>query len=67
MNNEEFDLKEFFTMKTEKELKELKEEAETVNKKRNELTEEELEQVTGGGKPGSLDTTGAGVDFKPIQ
>lgn len=33
---------------TKKELKAIKEEVETVNKKLHELTEEELEQVTGG-------------------
>ena len=35
-------------MKTPEELKELKEEVETLNKKLAELTDEELEQVTGG-------------------
>ena len=35
-------------MKTTEELKELKEEVETLNKKLAELTDEELEQVTGG-------------------
>ena len=35
-------------MKTKEELNALKEEVETVNKKLHELTEEELEQVTGG-------------------
>ena len=35
-------------MKTADELKELKQEVETLNKKLHELTEEELEQVTGG-------------------
>ena len=35
-------------MKTKEELNTLKEEVETVNKKLHELTEEELEQVTGG-------------------
>ena len=35
-------------MKTPEELKALKEEVETLNKKLAELTEEELEQVTGG-------------------
>ena len=34
--------------KTKEELKALKEEVETVNEKLQELTEEELEQVTGG-------------------
>ena len=35
-------------MKTKEELKTLKEEVETVNRKLHELTDEELEQVTGG-------------------
>ena len=35
-------------MKTADELKELKQEVETLNKKLHELTEEELEQVFGG-------------------
>ena len=35
-------------MKTKEELKVLKEEVETLNKKLAELNEEELEQVTGG-------------------
>ena len=35
-------------MKTKEELNALKEEVETVNKKLAELTEEELEQVSGG-------------------
>ena len=35
-------------MKTKEELNKLKEEFETLNKKLCELTEEELEQVTGG-------------------
>ena len=35
-------------MKTKEELNALKEEVETVSKKLHELTEEELEQVTGG-------------------
>ena len=35
-------------MKTKKELNALKEEVETLNKKLHELTEEELEQVSGG-------------------
>ena len=38
-------------MKTEKELKEIKEQIEALNAKLNELTDDELEQVTGGGKP----------------
>ena len=37
-------------MKTKEELNELKEEVETQNKKLHELTEEELEQVSGGRK-----------------
>ena len=36
-------------MKTKEELKALKEEVETLNKKLAELTEEELAQVCGGG------------------
>ena len=35
-------------MKTKEELQELKEEIETLNKKHDELTDEELEQVSGG-------------------
>ena len=35
-------------MKTKEELKALKEEVETINKKLAELSEEELEQVSGG-------------------
>ena len=35
-------------MKTKEELNALKEEVETLNRKLHELTEEELEQVTGG-------------------
>ena len=38
-------------MKTKEELNALKEEVETLNKKLDELTEEELEQVSGGGLP----------------
>ena len=37
-------------MKTPEELKELKEKVETLSKKLTELTEKELEQVTGGMK-----------------
>ena len=37
-------------MKTKEELNALKEEVETVSKKLHELTEDELEQVSGGGK-----------------
>ena len=36
-------------MKTKEELNTLKEEVETLNEKLHELTDEELEQVTGGG------------------
>ena len=38
-------------MKTKEELNALKEEVEAVSKKLHELTEEELEQVTGGSIP----------------
>ena len=37
--------------KSKEELDALKEEVETVSRKLHELTEEELEQVTGGGLP----------------
>ena len=37
-------------MKTKEELNAIKEEVEALNKKLTELTEEELEQVTGGSK-----------------
>ena len=37
-------------MKTKEELNALKEELETLNKKLAELTEEELQQVSGGGR-----------------
>ena len=40
-------------MKTKKELNEIKEEVEKLDKKLHELTEEELEQVTGGVGGGS--------------
>ena len=43
-------------MKTKKELNEIKEEIEKLDKKLHELTEEELEQVTGGGKAVSFDS-----------
>ena len=39
-------------MKTKEELNALKEEVETLNKKLHELTEEELEQVSGGSTSG---------------
>ena len=38
-------------MKTKEELNALKEEVETLNRKLHELTDEELEQVTGGDMP----------------
>ena len=41
-------------MKTPEELKELKEEVETLNKKLAELTEKELAQVSGGFGPKQL-------------
>ena len=40
-------------MKTTEELNTLKEEVEAMNRKLHELTEEELEQVSGGFEPGS--------------
>ena len=39
-------------MKTKEELNALKEEVETLNRKLHELTDEELEQVSGGGGSG---------------
>ena len=45
---------EIFIMKTKEELDALKQEVETLNKKLHELTEEELEQVTGGVDFGDL-------------
>ena len=41
-------------MKSKKELNALKEEVETVSKKLQELTDEELAQVSGGGLPGNI-------------
>ena len=38
-------------MKTKQELENIKEEIEKLNAELHELTDEELEQVTGGGKP----------------
>ena len=38
-------------MKTKEELNALKEEAETLNRKPHELSDEELAQVSGGGDP----------------
>ena len=43
-------------MKTKEELKAIKEEVETVSRKLNELTEEELERVIGGNTPIDKDT-----------
>ena len=43
-------------MKTKEELKALKEEVETLNKKLAELTDEELKQVAGGDVPPELAT-----------
>ena len=40
-------------MKTKEELNALKEEVEALNRKLAELSEDELEQVTGGFEPGS--------------
>ena len=51
-------------MKTEKELKEIKEQVEAVSKKLNELTEEELAEVTGGAfNPEEKDYIGYYVDY----
>ena len=47
--------------KTKEELNELKKEVEAVNEKCRELTEEELEQVTGGLARGSKDDVVPGL------
>ena len=47
-------------MKTKEELNALKEEVEALNKQLHELTEEELEQVSGGGLPANFE-----LDFEP--
>ena len=51
-------------MKTQEELNALKEEAETVNRKLHELTDEELAQVTGG-ETGGIVECGVVVGFCP--
>lgn len=43
-------------MKTEEELKELREELEALNEKLAELTEEELSEVAGGARPNNRRT-----------
>ena len=48
-------------MKTKEELNALKEEVETQNRKLHELTEEELEQVSGGVEPLGHEPSGAEV------
>ena len=45
-------------MNTKKELNALKEEVETLNRKLHELTDEELEQVSGGGYVKDIDSNG---------
>ena len=47
--------------KTKKELNALKKEVEAVNEKLHELTEEDLEQVTGGEAPSILTKLGLGA------
>ena len=49
-------------MKTKEELKEIKEEVETLNKKLAELTEEELAQVSGGVLPYYTETTEINIE-----
>ena len=51
-------------MKSREELNVLKEEVETLNKTLHELTDEELEQVTGGVEFGLLRTL-LGIIFEP--
>ena len=59
-------------MKTPEELKALKEEVETVSRKLHELTDEELEQVSGGGYVTDIDSNGKstypnGTDFLDVK
>ena len=62
-------------MKTKEELNEIKEEVEKLDTKLHELTEEELEQVTGGGKAKNIGVKylecigsfGAPVDLSGIK
>ena len=53
-------------MKTEEELNALKEEVETVNRKLHEMTDEELEQVTGG-RMQTLETRPEDAQGTPIE
>ena len=53
-------------MKTKEELNEIKEEVEKLDKKLHELTEEELEQVTGGLKASDVDSK-IGGERRPIE
>ena len=48
-------------MKTKEELNALKEEAETLNKKLHKLTDDDLEQVTGGMDIGKVPPIGGGL------
>ena len=54
-------------MKTKEELNALKEEVETLNKKLHELTEEELEQVTGGLDPDDFEPGLGRAAFAPVS
>lgn len=40
---------------------------ETESKYGTKLSLEDLDRVSAAGEPGSLGTTGAGVEFKPVQ
>ncbi len=53
--------------KTKEELNALKEEVETVNEKLQELTEEELEQVTGGNTDFIIGPSDPQSSYQPAQ
>ena len=53
-------------MKTKEELNILKEEIETVSKKRRELTEEELAQVSGGAGGASPSFSKPGIELPSV-
>ena len=53
-------------MKSKEELNALKEEVETQNKQRRELTEEELEQVSGGAGGASPSFSKPGIELPSV-
>ena len=54
-------------MKTKEELNKLKEEVEAVNEKLHELTDEELEQVTGGWVATIAGADGKNAGFRSLR